>query len=127
MPIRKSISAAGGVFAVCLFSAVPVCAQESSSQHMDTGAKKMMSSGDTTFAMKAAQGGMAEVKLGQLAVDKAGNADVKQFGQKMVDDHTKLNDQMKQVASAQNMTLPTPACSANRICRCCWRERHRSP
>jgi putative membrane protein len=106
MTTQKIVSAAGGLLAACLFSVVPVCAQDSS-QHMDTGAKKMMSSGDTTFAMKAAQGGMAEVKLGQLAVDKAGSPDVKTFGQRMVDDHSKLNDQMKQVASAENMTLPT--------------------
>jgi putative membrane protein len=106
MSIQKFLCSAGGAFAVCLLAAVPARAQDSS-QHMDTGAQKMMSSGDTTFAMKAAQGGMAEVKLGQLAVDKGGSPDVKNFGQRMVDDHTKLNDQMKQVASAQNMTLPT--------------------
>ncbi|HEX4750837.1 MAG TPA: DUF4142 domain-containing protein [Bryobacteraceae bacterium] len=74
---------------------------------MDSGTMKMMSSADTTFAMKAAQGGIAEVKLGQLVVDKASNPDVKAFGQRMVDDHTKLNDEMKQVASKENMSLPT--------------------
>ena len=95
-----------GVLASVLLIAVPVFAQNSS-QHMDTGSQKMLSSADTEFAMKAAQGGMAEVKLGQLAVGKASNPDVKAFGQKMIDDHTRLNDQMKQVASAENMTLPT--------------------
>jgi putative membrane protein len=53
------------------------------------------------------QGGMAEVQLGQLASEKAQSADVKQFGQKMVDDHTKLNDQMKPVASQLGVTPPT--------------------
>lgn len=95
-----------GAFTALLMTVTPVCAQDSST-HMDTGTQKMMSAGDTTFAMKAAQGGMAEVKLGQLAVDKASNPDVKAFGQRMVDDHTKLNDQMKQIASEENMTLPT--------------------
>jgi putative membrane protein len=78
-----------------------------SGQHMDNGTKKMMKSADMTFAMKAAQGGMAEVKLGQLATEKASDPDVKAFGQRMVDDHTKANDQLKSVASAENMTLPT--------------------
>jgi putative membrane protein len=82
-------------------------AQNSSNQHMDQGTQKMMSSADTTFAMKAAQGGMAEVKLGQLAVDKASNPDVKTFGQRMIDDHTKANDQLKSICSAENMTPPT--------------------
>ena len=82
-------------------------AQDTSNQHMDTGAKKMMKSSDTTFATKAAQGGLAEVKMGQLAADKASNPDVKAFGQQMVDDHTKANDQLKSVAQSENMTLPT--------------------
>ena len=46
-----------------------------------------VSSGDRKFLEKAAQGGMAEVELGKLAAQKAGSADVKQFGQRMVDDH----------------------------------------
>ncbi len=62
---------------------------------------------DSRFAMKAAQGGMAEVKLGQLAQDKGSSDSVKQFGKKMVDDHSKANDQLKSVAAKENMTLPT--------------------
>lgn len=77
------------------------------SPHMDAGASKMMKSADTAFAMKAAQGGMAEVKMGKLAADKASNPDVKAFGQQMVDDHTKANDQLKSVAQEEGMTLPT--------------------
>ena len=62
---------------------------------------------DHAFVMKAAQGGLAEVELGQLAVQKASNPDVKAFGQKMVDDHTKANDQLKQVATQKNIAIPT--------------------
>ncbi len=76
-------------------------------EHLDNGIKKMITSPDTMFAMEAAQGGLAEVKLGQLAADKAGSADVKAFGQKMVDDHTKANDQLKSIAGQNGMTLPT--------------------
>jgi putative membrane protein len=89
-----------------LLSAFALCAQNTSDQHLDNGNKKMTSSADTTFAMKAAQGGMAEVKLGQLAVDKGSNPDVKEFGQRMINDHTKANDQLKSICSSENMTLP---------------------
>jgi putative membrane protein len=61
---------------------------------------------DRQFIKKAAQGGLAEVQLGQLATEKADSPDVKQFGQKMVDDHGKANDQLKQVASNKGVTIP---------------------
>ncbi len=63
--------------------------------------------GDRKFIEEAAQGGMAEVQLGQLAAQKAQSSEVKQFGQKMVDDHGKANDQLKSIASSKNVTLPT--------------------
>jgi len=74
---------------------------------MDHGARKMMKSPDTAFAIKAAQGGLAEVKLGQLATEKAGSPDVKAFGQQMVDDHSKANEQLKSITTSEGMTLPT--------------------
>lgn len=80
--------------------------QRQSEQHMDDGAKKMAKSGDDAFAIKAAQGGEAEVKLGKLAAEKASDADVKAFGQQMVDDHTKANEQLKAIASEKGMKLP---------------------
>ena len=49
---------------------------------------------------------MAEVALGKLAVEKASNSEVKKFGQRMVDDHSKANDELKQLASQKNVTLP---------------------
>jgi putative membrane protein len=61
---------------------------------------------DKKFVKDAALGGMAEVELGKLATQKASSEDVKQFGQKMVDDHTKANDQLKEVASKENITIP---------------------
>ncbi|MCA1609562.1 MAG: DUF4142 domain-containing protein [Acidobacteria bacterium] len=64
-------------------------------------------SADSKFVMDAAKGGMAEVEMGRMAADKASNADVKQFGQKMVDDHSKAIDELKQVATAKGMTLPS--------------------
>lgn len=62
---------------------------------------------DNTFARNAASGGMMEVELGKIAAEKGGTEGVKQFGQKMVDDHTKANDELKQVAGQESITLPT--------------------
>src|ERR1035438_9283123 len=53
---------------------------------------------DTQFAKKAAQGGMAEVKMGQLAQEKGTSDAVKKFGQRMVDDHSKAGDDLKKAA-----------------------------
>lgn len=70
------------------------------------GSASGLSAADQKFVKEAAQGGMAEVELGQLAVQKASNNDVKKFGQRMVDDHTKANDKLKAVASKEGITLP---------------------
>ncbi len=65
-----------------------------------------LSKADATFIKKAASGGMAEVEFGRLATDKASKPEVKQFGQRMIDDHSKANDQLKQVAAEKHVTLP---------------------
>jgi len=69
--------------------------------------KSAVAAADLTFAKQAAMDGMAEVDLGKLAADKASNSDVKQFAQRMVDDHGKANDELKSWASSNNVTLPT--------------------
>jgi putative membrane protein len=50
---------------------------------------------------------MSEVELGKLAVEKASDPRVKQFGQQMVDDHSKANDALKAAATQEGITLPT--------------------
>jgi len=62
---------------------------------------------DQHFVTDAAVGGMAEVELGKLAADKAANADVKKFGQRMADDHGKANDELKVLAQSEKITLPS--------------------
>jgi putative membrane protein len=66
-----------------------------------------VSAADTRFMKEAAIGGMAEVEMGRLAAEKASSADVKQFGQRMVTDHGKANDELKSLAQQKNVTLPT--------------------
>jgi putative membrane protein len=58
------------------------------------------------FAKKAAVGGMAEVELGKVASEKASNPRVKEFGQKLVADHSKANAALKSAASKDGITLP---------------------
>ena len=65
------------------------------------------SSTDKMFVKKALQGGMAEVQLGQLTLQKSSNEQVKQFAQKMIDDHTKMGEQMKPVAQQIGVPVPT--------------------
>jgi putative membrane protein len=58
------------------------------------------------FMTTAAQGGMAEVQLGRLAAERGSVEAVKQFGQHMVMDHTKANQELMQLAQRKNFTLP---------------------
>jgi len=71
----------------------------------DTG-KTSVPAADRQFVIKAAQGGAAEVKLGQLAQDKGSNQAVKDFGKQMVTDHSAANDELKSIASGKGITLP---------------------
>lgn len=66
-----------------------------------------LSAGDRDFMMKAAIGGMEEVQLGRMAAQKGASNDVKQFGQRMVDDHSRANTELMSLASQKNVTLPT--------------------
>jgi len=62
---------------------------------------------DAEFMNSAAMAGMAEVELGKLGVANATSSEVKQFAQRMVDDHSKANDELKALASQKSVTLPT--------------------
>jgi len=62
---------------------------------------------DTDFAIDAADGGMLEVQLAQLALTKATSPKVKEFAQSMVDDHSKANEELKSLAQTKNISLPS--------------------
>src|SRR5690349_17575985 len=78
----------------------------SSSQSNSATNSAKLSAPDRQFLDKAAQGGKAEVELGQLAQQKASSDDVKKFGERMVTDHSKANDQLQQLAAQKGITLP---------------------
>jgi len=80
---------------------------------MSASASQPVGEADSSFAMKAAAGGMAEVKMGQLAQEKGTDDAVKAFGQRMVDDHSKAGDRLKDVASKDGVALPTDVSKAD--------------
>ena len=65
-----------------------------------------VSASDRKFVRAAAQGGMAEVELGKLAAEKGSSEEVKKFGQRMVDDHSKAGGQLKQIANEKGIPMP---------------------
>ena len=71
-----------------------------------TAGKGALAGDDRTFAMKAAQGGMMEVEAGKAAQSKAQHDSVKQFAQKMVDDHGKANAELMSLAKSKGVDLP---------------------
>jgi putative membrane protein len=60
----------------------------------------------TSFLVDAANGGMAEVKLSELAQQRARNSGVKQFASMMVQDHSGANGTVKTLSAQRNVTLP---------------------
>jgi putative membrane protein len=65
------------------------------------------STADTSWLVQAAEANLAEIEAGRLAESKASNSEVKQFGQHMVDDHSKANAELGDLAHKKGLTLPT--------------------
>lgn len=68
---------------------------------------------DQQFIKEAAQGGQAEVDLGNLAQQHASDPAVKEFGKRMVGDHTKANEDLQLLAKSKGVQLPTTLNSSN--------------
>ena len=67
----------------------------------------MLSTSDASFMTSAARGGLAEVQLGQLAQRNGSSAAVKRFGQRMVEDHGRSNQEMMVLAQRKEITPPS--------------------
>jgi putative membrane protein len=61
---------------------------------------------DSSFYKALAQGGLAEVDLGQLAADKGADPSVKRFGEMMVEDHSAANHELENLAASKSLSLP---------------------
>ncbi len=66
-----------------------------------------MSALDNQFVMDAAHGGMAEVQLGQLALQRSTNPEVKRFAQQMIQEHSRANEELMRLATQKGITPPT--------------------
>src|SRR5689334_14452842 len=102
--------------AIALTLALPLAASAQNPATSDANAQRSdqaaadtskPSHSDTKFMKEAAVGGLLEVQLGELAKQNAVSESVKQFGQQMVNDHGKANEQLKTLAGAEGVTLPT--------------------
>lgn len=82
-------------------------ANDSASISNTTETQTTLSDQDKKFADAAAKGGMMEVMAGQLAATNSTNEKVKTFGEMMVKDHTKANDELKSWAEKVGYQLPT--------------------
>ena len=60
----------------------------------------------TKFSSAAARGGLTEVELGRLAVQRGSNPAVKSFGQRMIEDHSRANNELKSIAARKSLALP---------------------
>ena len=79
----------------------------SSDTAKNTTAMPMVDNNTKDFAKEAATGAMMEVELGNIAMKNAASQQVKDFGKMIVDDHTKLNNQLKDLAAKKMIDLPT--------------------
>ncbi|MCF2446678.1 DUF4142 domain-containing protein [Dyadobacter sp. CY345] len=61
---------------------------------------------DKKFVLSAADGGMLEVKLGELAIRQGTKAKTKEFGKMMITDHNKANNELKTLASKKKIEIP---------------------
>jgi putative membrane protein len=76
--------------------------------------RSYLSASDRTFMREAAMGGVAEVRLGRLAAERGSSDWVRTFGQRMVDDHSKAGDDLKQVAQNKGISLPNEMSTESR-------------
>ena len=97
-------------------AAIGLMAQPALAQQQDTtgqqqqppaqAGEQQLAQEDMEFARKAAEGGLKEVRLGELAEQQAESAEVQQFGQRMVEDHGQANEELKRIAEQKGVELP---------------------
>lgn len=104
-PGRNSYLLVAKAAGCVVLSSIAILAQNRNDQKIDQSSTEMLKSADIAFAMKAAQGGVAEVQMGKLAAEIATSPTVKALGRQMVGDRTKANDDLKSIAEKKGMTL----------------------
>ena len=123
IPFSKSVVSValvstGFALGACAQAQSPSQPQSQDAMSSSTGTASIaggaLAAKDRRFIEKAARSGMAEVEMGKLAQDKAASNQVKAFARKMAEDHSKANDELKQLAAAKGVTLPTDIAAKDR-------------
>jgi putative membrane protein len=92
---------------------LPGCQQ--ASRHVSTAVDRTVGSGastsslspaDAEFVLRVADGSNAEIALGELAQTNAASAEVKRFGQRMIEEHTRLNQELASLAELRGLSVP---------------------
>jgi len=78
----------------------------SAAEHNAKENRGQLSMRDYKFLTEAAKGGMMEVRLGEIAKEKATSQPVRDFAQRMITDHSKANDELRQLAASKGATVP---------------------
>ena len=105
--MRNSVT---GIALMGLLIAVPAIAAAQTPARQDTAKESKAAKlprAEEKFLKGAAEDNLAEVKLGQLAEQRAASDSVKQFGKRMATDHQKAFDELKQLASQKGVQVPT--------------------
>jgi predicted outer membrane protein len=98
----------GATLALAVVVTSGVSAQTQTESSRTSPSTGQMSATDArTFVNRLAIAGMTEVRLGELAAERAQSADVKAFGQMMVKDHTQAGNELMQIAKQSNIPWPT--------------------
>jgi putative membrane protein len=84
-----------------------LCAASSTSIAQSTDASTRPSISASEFVEKAGAGGLAEVEMGEVGVQKASNGQVKEFAKRIVTDHTKANAQLNTVLKGKGLEVPS--------------------
>jgi putative membrane protein len=95
---------------------------EKDRENMDTNEEALLGAGseqsdagilaaDRAFVAEAANAGLTEVRLGELAAERGSTPKVKQFANLMVKDHTAANEELKKLAARKKIVLPQELCS----------------
>jgi putative membrane protein len=95
-----------GVAAIGLMTAPALAQIQDVPEQQLAQAGQELAEVDMEFATDAAQGGLKEVQLGELAQQQAESVEVQQFGQRMVDDHGMANEQLMEIAQQKGIELP---------------------
>ncbi len=90
----------------CSQQAPSAATETTSAAQTGSGTTATLSKEDREFMSEAAIGGMYEVVLGEQIAKKATDPDVRAFAAKMVADHSKANEELKQLAAKKGFTMP---------------------